>query len=113
MFRPLNDSVVVEPCKPVDKLGGIMLSDNAKNYSGLRAVVLAVGPGLFTLTGTRLPIDVKEGDIVILRSGGQLINEGKRVVSIVCERDILAVVEGGPAVRPYKESEHTPAVARN
>lgn len=96
MFRPLNDQVVVEPIKtPKSVIGNLVLPDASKaNLHGLRAVVIAVGPGHITLSGERAPLGVKVGDIVLLRSPGPLINEDDRVFCIVGERDILAVVEG-------------------
>lgn len=111
MFRPLNDSVVVEPVKAEANLNGVILTESAnQQYHGLRAVVIAVGPGLYTLSGTRLSIDLKEGDVVILRTAGPLIREGGRVYAVVSERDVLAVVEGGPPVKPYSRAEHTPRI---
>lgn len=96
MFRPLNDQVVVEPIKAAKAvIGNLVLPDAAKaNYHGLRAEVVAVGKGHITFSGERMPLDVKVGDIVLLRSPGPLINEDDRVFCIVAERDILAVVEG-------------------
>lgn len=106
MFRPLNDSVVVEPLKaPEGSKGGLVLPEGQarQNYHGLRAVVVAVGPGPWTIQGTRLPMDLKEGDVVILRNAGPLINEAGRVYCVVSERDVMAVVEpsspGVPADR--------------
>jgi chaperonin GroES len=112
MFRPLNDQVVVEPVKSPDGTkGGLLLPDTAKgNYHGLRATVVAVGPGSFTSAGTRVPLDLKVGDLVILRNPGPLLREDDRVFCVVFERDILAVVEGGSASPPahFDRDEFSP-----
>lgn len=101
MFRPLNDQVVVEPIKSPEttKSGsGIMLPDTAKtNYHGLRAKVVAVGPGNYTSTGQRIPLDLKPEDLVLLRASGPLIREDDRVFCVVSEREIMAVIEGSEA----------------
>ena len=45
---------------------GIILTANAANYE--YANVEAVGPGLFTQTGDRIPMTCKVGDTVLLHS---------------------------------------------
>ena len=45
---------------------GIILTANAANYE--YADVEAVGPGLFTQTGDRIPMTCKVGDTVLLHS---------------------------------------------
>lgn len=112
MFRPLNDSVLVEPLKSTEGTrGGLVLPDAARaNYHGLRARVVAVGPGVLTISGARVPIDLKEGDVVVLRSAGPLLRDGDRVLCLVGERDVLAVVEGGAeGFRPWSEEERAAA----
>ena len=109
MFRPLNDQVVVEPLKSGEaSRGGVVLPDNARGkYHGLRAMVVAVGPGELTISGTRVPTDLRPGDVVVLRQGGLLLAEGGRIYSIVQARDVLAVVEGGMgAARRYEPGEY-------
>jgi chaperonin GroES len=106
MFRPLNDCVIVEPVKAESNVGGVILTETAtENYQGLRGVVVAVGPGHWTISGTRLPIELSVGDVVMLRPGGQLIREGGKLFYVVTEREVLAVVEGGPAVRSLDRAE--------
>lgn len=108
MFRPLNDCVVIEPVKTPEKLvSGLALPDSAKNnYHGLRGVVVAVGPGAWTISGERLTPSVAPGDVVVLAAPGRLVrDESGRVYSIVCDRDVLAVVEDPGEVRTYDRCE--------
>lgn len=120
MLRPLNDSLVVEPLKSeATSVGGIVLPDGSaqQKYHGMRALVVAVGPGLWTLSGTRLPLEPRAGQVVILRHAGPLIRHSGRIFSIVSERDVLAVIEGPEAEasrsRRYSEDEHGGALAAN
>ena len=46
--------------------GGIILTSNQNNYS--YADVVAVGNGLFTQTGDRIPMSTKVGDVVLIHS---------------------------------------------
>lgn len=96
MLRPLNDNVIVEPLKaPASSLAGVLLTEDAgRKYHGMRALVVAVGPGVLTLDGARVPINLSPGDVVVLRSPGPLVRHGGRVYSVVSERDVLAVAEG-------------------
>ena len=55
--------------------------------------VIAVGPGKFE-KGVRVPVDVKVGDRVILKSwGGEKVELDKEEYKIVSADEILAVVE--------------------
>ena len=64
--RPLGDRVVVRRLDPEEKTaGGIILPDNAKNKPQ-KGKILAVGPGKLVKDGTRRPLQIKEGDMVIL-----------------------------------------------
>ncbi|NBV43296.1 co-chaperone GroES, partial [bacterium] len=73
---------------------GIVLPDSAqeKPQSG---VVLAVGPGRVAEDGKNIPVNVKEGDVVIYAKygGTELKVEGNEYL-IVRESDILAVKRG-------------------
>ena len=94
-YSPLGDRVIVEPqsAEQVTR-SGIVLPDSAqeKPQSG---VVLAVGPGRVAEDGKNIPVNVKEGDVVIYAKygGTELKVEGNEYL-IVRESDILAVKRG-------------------
>ena len=69
------------------------MPDTAKEKSQ-RGKVIAVGNGKVLDNGTRVALDVKEGDTVYFaKYGGTEVSlEGKNY-SILSERDILAIVE--------------------
>ncbi|WP_457630634.1 co-chaperone GroES [Oceanithermus sp.] len=94
MIKPLADRVVVEPIEEeVTTKGGIVLPDTAKEKPQ-KGKVIAVGSGKLLDNGERVPLEVKEGDIVVFaKYGGTEIEiEGNEYV-ILSERDLLAVVE--------------------
>ena len=68
-IKPLGDRVVVKPAESAGEKklsSGIILppSDKEKPIEGQ---VVAVGPGRYTDTGIRLPIEVKVGDHVYFK----------------------------------------------
>lgn len=94
MLQPLGDRVIVEPLEGQDKSpGGILLPDTAKERPQ-EGKVIAVGPGALNEKGERVPIPVKEGDVVIFTEfgGTEIKVDGKKYL-IVDERSLLAVKE--------------------
>ncbi|WP_027460259.1 co-chaperone GroES [Deinococcus murrayi] len=95
MLKPLGDRVLVEIIEEAEQktAGGLYVPDTAKEKSQ-RGKVIAVGNGKLLDNGTRVPLDIKEGDTVYFaKYGGTEVSlEGKNY-SILSERDILAIVE--------------------
>ena len=92
-IRPLHDRVV---CRRVEReeqvRGGIIIPDTAKEKPQ-EAEVVAVGPGRLQDDGGRQPMDVKEGDrILISKYAGSEIKIDDEDFVILKEDDILAVV---------------------
>jgi chaperonin GroES len=91
-LRPLGDRVLVRPDdsdKPLPS--GLVIPDTAKEKPQ-EGLILAVGPGAYH-EGTRIPLDVKEGDrIVYSKYGGTEVTLEGEDLLILAERDILAVV---------------------
>ncbi|WP_291431665.1 co-chaperone GroES [Deinococcus sp.] len=95
MLKPLGDRVLVEIIEEAEQktAGGLYVPDTAKEKSQ-RGKVVAVGNGKVLDNGTRVALDVKEGDTVYFAKygGTEVTLEGKNY-SILAERDILAIVE--------------------
>jgi chaperonin GroES len=93
-IRPLGDRVVVKAVEREEQTkSGIYLPDTAKEKPQ-EAVVLAVGSGRLLDNGTRIPIDLKEGDRVLFsKYAGTEVKIGDEEYLILRESDILAVVE--------------------
>jgi len=90
-YQPLGDRVIVEPevAEQTTK-SGIVLPDTAQEKPQ-RGKILAVGAGRVTDDGKKVPMNVKEGDVVIYAKygGTELKHEGIEYL-IVKESDILA-----------------------
>jgi len=92
-IRPLHDRVLVQRIEQEEQVrGGIIIPDTAKEKPQ-EAKVVAVGPGKMTDDGSRTPMDVKEGDKVLIGkySGNEIKLDGEDFV-IIREDEILAVV---------------------
>lgn len=93
MIRPLNDNVVVKLLEAEqDTSSLIVIPDAASNQY---AIVLAAGPGLLLANGSRVGLEVKAGDKVLLNPARKYTPttiDGEKVV-FVREAEILAVIE--------------------
>ena len=66
-MKPMGDQILLKKQSGQETTkSGIILTANAANYE--YANVEAVGPGLFTQTGDRIPMTCKVGDTVLLHS---------------------------------------------
>ena len=93
MLKPLGDRIVIELIEAEEKSAfGIVLPDSAKEKPQ-EGKVLAVGAGRVLDNGTRVELDVKEGDKIIFSkySGTEVKYEGNEFL-ILRESDILAIV---------------------
>ena len=93
-LKPLGARVVVEPVAEKEvKRGGIIIPDSAKEKP-TEAIVRAVGPGNLDDSGKRIPLEVKEGDrVLITKWGGTDIKIDNKEYKVLSREDILAVVE--------------------
>ena len=95
MLKPLGDRVLVEIIEETEQktAGGLFVPDTAKEKSQ-RGRVISVGNGKLLDNGTRVALDVKEGDTVYFaKYGGTEVTLERTNYSILSERDILAIVE--------------------
>lgn len=93
MLKPLGDRVVVKRIEEEAKTkGGIVLPDTAKEKPQ-KGKVIAVGSGRVLDNGTKVPLEVKEGDTVVFaKYGGTEIEIDGEEYIILSERDLLAVI---------------------
>ena len=67
-FKPLGDRILVRPdSKNEEKKskGGLILTDSISRGTKVYGEVVSVGTGLFSQTGTKIPITVSVGDKVL------------------------------------------------
>ena len=91
--KPLNDRVLVKRMEEVQVTkGGILIPDTAKEKP-IEGKVIAVGPGKMSDAGSRMALQLKEGDRVLFGkyAGTEIKMEGEEYL-MMREEDILAVI---------------------
>ena len=93
VIKPLADRVVTKAAEAAETTkGGIILAAAAQEKSQI-AEVVAVGPGGI-VDGNEVKMNVKVGDrVIISKYAGNEIKVDGVEYSIVCQSDILAIVE--------------------
>ena len=93
-IKPLEDRVVVQASEAeTTTASGLVIPDTAKEKPQ-EGEVLAIGPGRIDDKGNRVPMDVKEGDVVIYsKYGGTEVKYSGQEYLVLSARDVLAVVE--------------------
>ena len=93
-IRPLGDKILVEilEAEEVTK-GGIVLPDTAQEKPQ-QAKVVSVGKGKLSDDGKVLPLEVKEGDVVLFgKYSGTELKLDDRSLLMLKEEDILGIVK--------------------
>lgn len=93
-YEPLHDNILVRPIDPrVETKGGLVLPSTASRPVQM-GVVLKVGPGRYLPDGTLHIPRIREGQTVIYRAGGALVELGVagQTYVLVREPDLLATV---------------------
>lgn len=92
-IRPLGDHVVIQLIEESDTTAaGIVLPASAQDKPE-RGTVLAVGPGKQTDAGTRLAMEVKEGDTVLFKKyAPDTFTIDGQEIHVVAASDIIAIV---------------------
>jgi chaperonin GroES len=94
-IKPLEDRVVVQPLDVEQTTAsGLVIPDTAKEKPQ-EGVIVAVGPCRWDEDGEkRIPLDVKEGDVVLYsKYGGTEIKYNNEEYLVLSARDLLAIVE--------------------
>jgi chaperonin GroES len=94
VLKPLEDRIVVSPLEAEQvTASGLVIPDTAKEKPQ-EGKVLAVGPGRFDDKGSRVPVDVKVGDVVLYsKYGGTEVKYSGEEYLVLSARDVLAVIE--------------------
>jgi chaperonin GroES len=93
---PLHDRVIVRRLEEGEqRIGGIIIPDSAKEKPQ-QGKVVATGKGRVNKGGTRVPLDVKTGDLVLFgKYASQDIKLDGEDLLIMREDEVLAVIDGG------------------
>jgi chaperonin GroES len=94
-IRPLHDRLIVRRLEEGEqKIGGIIIPDTAKEKPQ-QGKVLATGSGKVKDDGTRVPLDVKTGDLILFgKYASQDIKLNGEDLLIMREDEVLAVLDG-------------------
>ena len=91
--RPLHDRILLKRIEEKESIkGGIIIPDTAKEKPQ-EGLVVAVGNGKILENGTKVSLDVKEGDRVLFGkySGTEIKVDGEEYL-IVREDDVLGIL---------------------
>jgi chaperonin GroES len=93
-LKPLGDRLIVEPIEQEEMTpSGIVLPETAKEKP-MQGKVLAIGPGARKDDGSRVAMDVSEGDKVLYaKYAGTEVKIDDKKYLILKETDVLAIVE--------------------
>ena len=93
-LKPVNDKIVVKPNQKKDEEvteGGIILPDTVDSGKLLDGEVVAVGKGMYSASGTIIPVVVNVGETILYNKHAQVHEYDDLVIMSVNE--VLSVVK--------------------
>ena len=93
-LKPVNDKIVVKPKTQEEEVteGGILLPDTVDQGKLMEGEVMAVGKGMYSASGTLIPVVVDVGDKILYNKHAQLHEYDDDLV-IMSVNEVLSVVE--------------------
>ena len=66
-LKPVNDKIVVKPNENKEEMtsGGIILPDTVQDGALIEGKVVAVGDGMYSVSGTLIPVICDVGDTIL------------------------------------------------
>jgi chaperonin GroES len=97
-LRPVHDKIVVKAEKVNEENrteGGIILPDTVNQNDILEGEVVASGHGMYSATGTLIPICVEVGDTILYNknNGGQEYQLDGESVIIMSQNEVLSILD--------------------
>lgn len=95
LAKPLGDRVLVEVKKEEKTASGIILAETAGYNDTKIGTVVAVGNGLYTQSGAKIPMEVEVGDKVMMPAGNmnaQKVKLEDNEYYLCRETDLLMVI---------------------
>ena len=74
ILKPVNDKIVVKPMKEKEdniREGGIILPDTVQDGALIEGKVVAASDGMYSATGTMIPLVVSDGDTILYNKNAQ------------------------------------------
>lgn len=95
-FKPLGDRVLVLAETNEEKSqGGLILTDSVKRGQKVQGKVMAVGKGLFSQSGSSIPMSVQVGDVVLYKKdeGTDKIKLAGQEYLLFREHELIGIME--------------------
>ena len=94
-IKPINDYILVEPLKQEEiTKGGIIIPETAREERAVKGKIIAVGPGKLNEKGERIPINVKEGQVILFKKyAPDEIKIDDKEYYFIREDDVMAILE--------------------
>ena len=94
-FKPVNDKIVVKKTSKEEEVteGGILLPDTVDQGKLMEGEVVAVGQGMYSASGTLIPVICDVGDKILYNKHAQLHDYDDDHV-IMSVNEVLSIVEG-------------------
>jgi len=73
-LKPVNDKIVVKPKETKNEevtAGGIILPDTVQDGTLVEGKVVAIGEGMYSASGTLIPVVVDVGDTILYNKNAQ------------------------------------------
>ena len=92
-LKPVNDKIVVKPKTQEEEVteSGILLPDTVDSGKLLEGEVVAVGKGMYSASGTIIPVVVNVGETILYNKHAQTHEYGDYVIMSVNE--VLSIVK--------------------
>ena len=93
-LKPVNDKIVVKTKSKEEEVteGGILLPDTVDQGKLMEGEVMAVGNGMYSASGTLIPVVVDVGDTILYNKHAQLHEYDDDLV-IMSVNEVLSIVE--------------------
>ena len=94
-LKPVNDKIVVKPKTKKDEEvteSGILLPDTVDSGKLMEGEVIAVGEGMYSASGTLIPVICNVGDTILYNKHAQLHEYDDDLV-IMSVNEVLSIVE--------------------
>ena len=94
-LKPVNDKIVVKKTSKEEEVteGGILLPDTVDQGKLMEGEVVAVGQGMYSASGTLIPVICDVGDKILYNKHAQLHDYDDDHV-IMSVNEVLSIVEG-------------------
>ena len=93
-LKPVNDKIVVKTNSKEEEVteGGILLPDTVDQGKLMEGEVMAVGKGMYSASGTLIPVVVNVGDKILYNKHAQLHEYDDDLV-IMSVNEVLSILE--------------------